>query len=221
ACNGACAACPTANATAFGCSGTSCVAAACNAGFHVCGGACVSNAATASCGAMCTACPTTANGAATCNGVSCGLSCAGGYLLCGGVCAACHVCSGQCVSRSLVGSCGTLCSPCPAPPANAAGTCDGTTCGFACNSGYVRCGGGCCQDCRLASGVCGGFDWCLDATGLCAPVQKLQPDPTNLPTASNFGTAVAMSGGNLAAIGSPGDDGGNTGIGSVYVFDRQ
>src|SRR6185369_2936628 len=88
ACNGACAACPTANATAFGCSGTSCVAAACNAGFHVCGGACVSNAATASCGAMCTACPTTANGAATCNGVSCGLSCAGGYLLCGGGCAA-------------------------------------------------------------------------------------------------------------------------------------
>src|SRR5690606_39006643 len=37
---------------------------------------------------------------------------------------------------------GSSCTPCSAPP-NATATCDGTSCGFTCNTGYHRCGDAC------------------------------------------------------------------------------
>ena len=119
------------------------------------------------CGALCTPCPVIANSTANCDGLNCGITCNANHRLCAGTCAPCptdalsfscsgtqclaascdgsrHVCSGQCVSKNSIASCGTSCTPCPAPPANATATCNGTSCGFSCNSGYVVCGTACC-----------------------------------------------------------------------------
>lgn len=67
------------------------------------------------------------------------------------------------------------------------------------------------------SGVCTGLDWCSDINGLCAPVQKLQPDVANANAGDYFGYRVALSG-TLAVIGSERDD---SSAGSVYTFERQ
>jgi hypothetical protein len=67
------------------------------------------------------------------------------------------------------------------------------------------------------SGVCTGLDWCSDINGLCAPVQKLQPDVANATNGDYFGYRVALSG-TLAVIGSERDD---SSAGSVYTFERQ
>ncbi len=60
------------------------------------------------------------------------MSCGGGQ----------HLCGGQCVSSSDLGSCGASCTPCQIP-ANATPTCDGAACGFVCKQGYQRTGATC------------------------------------------------------------------------------
>jgi hypothetical protein len=64
---------------------------------------------------------------------------------CGPCAAGMHLCNGNCVSNQSVDSCGSSCSPCPAPPANAASTCDGTSCGFRCDAAYEKSATGCVQ----------------------------------------------------------------------------
>jgi hypothetical protein len=77
--------CPTpANATPT-CAGGAC-GFTCNAGFHNCGGMCVSNASAATCGASCAACPVPANASATCDGSSCGFACRSGFVRSGTAC---------------------------------------------------------------------------------------------------------------------------------------
>ncbi len=53
-----------------------------------------------------------------------------------------HTCGQACVANTSPASCGSSCKPCPAI-ANAEATCDGTTCGFACKSGFELCDGKC------------------------------------------------------------------------------
>jgi hypothetical protein len=148
-----------------------------------------------------------------CSGTQCvPTSCATGY----------HMCSMQCVSSSSPQSCGSSCSPCPAPPANATATCSGTTCGFACNSGYMPCGmNACCPDCRGVAGACTAPAWCA-ASGVCGTVEKL--DPAGTSSGDRFGTSVAIDG-NKAAIGSPGYSSGPPMVaaqaGTIYIYDRQ
>jgi hypothetical protein len=112
--------------------------AACSAGFHSCGGTCVSNSSASSCGASCTVCPVPANGTATCDGSVCGVTCATGF----------HSCGGACVNISA-SSCGASCTVCPVP-ANGTATCDGSLCGIVCNVGYKSCNG----TCILGTGAC-------------------------------------------------------------------
>lgn len=77
--------CPGAvNGTAT-CTGGTC-GHVCNAGYHDCGGVCVSNGSVSSCGTSCVPCAAPANAAATCDGSSCGHTCNAGFLACGGVC---------------------------------------------------------------------------------------------------------------------------------------
>ncbi len=104
----------------------------CNVGFHLCGGACVSDSATTSCGSSCSPCAVPLNGAATCDGTSCGFSCNSGYHACGAVCA----------SDTSPATCGSSCAPCPAPMDGTA-TCTGGACGYTCSTGFSSCGGGC------------------------------------------------------------------------------
>ena len=54
-----------------------------------------------------------------------------------------HYCTDTCVADDSLDHCGTSCTPCPPPPANATATCDGTRCGFACDVGYHACGDQC------------------------------------------------------------------------------
>jgi cysteine-rich repeat protein len=83
---GACGnACPSrVNATPTCAAGT--CGLACSAGFHDCGGVCVSNAAPATCGTRCTPCPAPANGTAICDGTACGVTCNTGYVPAAGQC---------------------------------------------------------------------------------------------------------------------------------------
>ena len=72
------------------------------------------------------------------------------------------------------------------------------------------------------SGACTGSDWCSDVSGVCAPVEKLQPNSSSLASLQLFGAHVSISG-SLAVVGAP-DDENNVSqvpLGAVYVFERQ
>jgi hypothetical protein len=243
-CGGVCAACPTSNAAAFSCSGSACVATSCYTSARLCSGACRDLTDPLACGSACMVCPVPANGTATCSGPSCNIACNTDFKPCGGVCASCpnvgnyncsgtqcvptscatgyHLCGMQCLSSSSPQSCGSSCSPCAAPPANATATCSGNSCGFACNSGYMLCGtNACCPDCRGVAGACTAPAWCT-ASGLCGTVEKL--DPAGTSSGDKFGAAVAIDG-NKAVVGSPGYSSGPpmsaSQAGTVYIYDRQ
>ena len=53
-----------------------------------------------------------------------------------------HDCAGSCVTNNDVAHCGDRCMPCPTP-GHATATCNGSSCGFRCDSGYRNCGGSC------------------------------------------------------------------------------
>jgi len=77
----------------------------CNAGYHVCSGACASNTSVATCGSSCTPCAVpSANASATCNGVACDFTCNAGYTKCGTSCADITTDTSNC------GGCGKTCS---------------------------------------------------------------------------------------------------------------
>jgi hypothetical protein len=90
------------------------------------------------------------------------LSCAVGF----------HVCSGECVDDTAPATCGTSCTPCPAP-ANGVASCDGTSCAVTCDPGFVTCSTGCCSCGNVQTdpnncGYCGhscGAEACVD--GVC------------------------------------------------------
>ncbi|MBI2391244.1 MAG: VCBS repeat-containing protein [Deltaproteobacteria bacterium] len=102
----------------------------CGVGQKICGGACRDvSTDEAHCGA-------------------CGVACTAGQYCKSGACvnvpcpAGTHVCAGICASDFDPKTCGTSCAACT-PPANATSTCDGTKCGFACNTGFALSGGAC------------------------------------------------------------------------------
>ena len=73
-----------------------------------------------------------------------------------------HDCGDTCVSNLDKNSCGVSCSPC-APITNATTSCDGTSCQYACNTGYRACNGGCVSatDSSNCNGACNpGFHLC-------------------------------------------------------------
>lgn len=65
-----------------------------------------------------------------------------------------HRCAGACVSNDAIESCGSSCSPCPAPHSGRA-TCDGEACGIACDISYTACDD-LCIDLRTDHENCGG-----------------------------------------------------------------
>ena len=110
---------------------------ACNTGWHLCSGVCVSNNASATCGTMngvdCTPCP---EGTACMNG-ACGVVCGAGT----------HTCpaTSGCFPNDSTLQCGTAasCATCatPADP-NAEAVCTTNQCGTACKAGFHRCPAG-------------------------------------------------------------------------------
>jgi hypothetical protein len=60
-----------------------------------------------------------------------------------------HRCGDTCVLNSSIANCGpTSCTPCPVP-ANSVASCDGTSCGFVCNVGFVPVNGACVRTCDM------------------------------------------------------------------------
>jgi hypothetical protein len=139
------------------CTSARCVFVGCKSGYHASNATCVADSCTdqiqnqdetgADCGGVCDAQGKTCAVGSGCRTPS---DCATQYCT-GNVCASCaagtHVCSNTCLSNGSVASCGSNCTPCPTPSdPNAHATCDGTSCGSGCDSGYA-----------LHNGVCSGF----------------------------------------------------------------
>ena len=87
-----------------------------------------------------------------------------------------HDCGGTCVSNASPNSCGMSCATCPTPP-NGSATCDGTSCGISCVSGYNACGGACvdqqldknnCGTCGKTCGIACSAGQCLNAVAVTA-----------------------------------------------------
>lgn len=96
----------------------------CAAGFHSCGGSCVSDDSVQTCGSRCDPCPEAPNATAGCSAGACTLTC-----------------------ESYARSCGSSCAVCPKGPNVTAVGCDGEVCvATGCAAGYVACASGCCVD---------------------------------------------------------------------------
>lgn len=155
-CGAACVSCPpVANATPI-CSSGSCNFT-CNAGFHRCGSACVSNNDVNTCGSLCTACPNgPANSTRTCNGTTCGFSCGGGF----------NACNGECVPPDFASACGTSCSACTSTGTFDRPICSGGSCGTAC---ITSCNAACVDvtrdpaNCGGCNQVCSGGQVCTSS----------------------------------------------------------
>jgi phospholipase C len=79
-----------------------------------------------------------------------------------------HRCSGGCVANDVL-ACGPSCSACT-HPANATATCDGTACGFRCNTGFTQCGTGAaatCVDTTSDEAHCGSCTLSCSTGGTC------------------------------------------------------
>ena len=190
-----CGACGKACTTSIGhglpvCSAGECTWA-CNSGYTACNGACVDE-------------QTDAN---NCGGCGAGHTCLAGTTCQAGTCACpagTHDCSGTCESNTGLNSCGAKCdSPCPGPANGGAygtATCDGTTCGLACNEPYTLCGTACVDE-RSDSNNCGGCGiecgpGITCSTGVCfgcgtgTPITDGATDGFGSAISNNAGTAV-------------------------------
>ena len=143
------------------CSGSGCTIT-CNSGYSLCAGACVDEQTDSS----------------NCGGCGAAHACAGGTTCQSGACVCpggTHDCSGTCQPNTSIDNCGTACNAaCPGPSSGVAfgsPSCNGTSCGIACNSGYSLCGSDCVAEqtdnnhCGTCTTACGSGTTCV--TGAC------------------------------------------------------
>ncbi len=143
-----------------------------------------------------------------------GISCGYGF----------HQCGMTCVDNTAPATCGTSCTPCQAP-ANSVASCNGTSCSYACDPGFVACTSGCCscgdiQNDPNNCGYCGhscGTEACVD--GVCgstvvatdqANAYAIAADDsyvywTTTGTASTIDQAPVGGGGATVLFSSPND----------------
>ncbi len=119
----------------------------CGTGLHRCGTSCISTMSTSGCGTSCSPCPTAANADPTCDGMRCGFRCRDGFADCDRDPS--NGCEASLVSPATCNRCDNRCMP----PVNATATCDGTSCGFTCNTGFHRCGASCLSN--MSPAACG------------------------------------------------------------------
>ncbi len=149
-CGTSCSPCPTAANADPTCDGTRC-GFRCRSGFGDCDGdpsnGCEADLLTnpMACGRCDNRCVSGSNATATCTGGTCGNRCNAAFGDCDMNLS--NGCESSFASPSTCSRCDNRCMP----PANATATCDGTSCGFACNAGFHRCGSMCVSSASPAS----------------------------------------------------------------------
>ena len=156
----------------------------CDAGFHLCSGACVSNSAVATCGARCSACPAPPHASASCvGGSACSFMCLPGYADCNGV--ASDGCEADLSSPSTCGAC----SACPGSLPICQPTGSTYACAASCTAG---------APCTLAMGCQSGVISCSTGTPRCTNPQNITAGTTcPLGVCNGAGACVACSSGML------------------------
>jgi hypothetical protein len=123
----------------------------CNAGFHLCAGACVSDASTTACGTTCVVCASRPNTVTTCAMGGCRYACVSGFGDCDGdVSNGCERPVSSDVSNC--GGCGVVCAGTDTECRRR--TCASGACGFANTPAAIRISAQVARDCRTA--VCDG-----------------------------------------------------------------
>jgi len=190
-CNTTC----TVQAGSAECSMGACRVAGCNTGFDDCNtqysdGCEADLTDLATCGSCSNACTVTA-GTAACDAGQCRIAeCNPGFDDCNT-----QYSDGCEANLSDPATCGAQCRTCPTPM-NATATCDGTSCGFSCPTGFNRCASSCAVDVSVES-VCDGMDDDCDntadegcGTGLCAAPWVVPPAGVTAQTRQMSGSVV-------------------------------
>lgn len=139
---------------------------ACDAAYHLCDGACVSNSAIETCGSSCDPCPTSPDGTTTCDGTSCDLTCLDGFVL-------------DSATLTCVGCIGNAdCTDPTTSTCGAAMTCEPCTDAAGCAhlTGTPICDDGTCVECSAADDSACGANSCDPATGTCTSTPKASVD---------------------------------------------
>ncbi|MBL8917402.1 MAG: VCBS repeat-containing protein [Myxococcaceae bacterium] len=130
---------------------------------NYCNNVCVADSIT-SCGPSCLTCTPPANATAACVSGTCDFTCNSGF----------HRCGTQCVADNSPDGCGTLCTPCPAGPANSVRTCARSSptapfaCGWDCAMGTNRC--------PMGGNQCVPADYVLGCGPTCAVCSSANPN---------------------------------------------
>lgn len=155
----------------------------CNAGFHLCNGACLDDTSVDSCGTSCEPCPTTPNGTSSCNAGQCEVTCAPPLILSDGACVGCEGNADCAAPEASVCSDAGTCESCSgaADCAHVEGRpiCDGGTCVACTTDNDTACGGTACGPDGTCTGVakasvqacrpCGADAECFDGHA-CVPM---------------------------------------------------
>lgn len=190
--------CPSRANSTTNCTGGSC-GFTCTAPFGDCNGVaadgCETNTDTAvdDCSACGVSCPARANASRTCVTGTCGFMCNGGFADCNGSSA--DGCESELAIDPLnCGGCGNICAMRP----NSVPTCAGSSCGFACLSGWADCNGVAADGCEVQLAID------TSNCGTCGNVCAMRPNASTTCASGSCGYTCNPSFGDCNGVAADG-----------------